>query len=109
MAKPLATLLTAASIAVGALSSTPGNALAQGVQPSLPGAPQPTPNFPSGPPSGPRLPGGPPGGSGNYAVSAAANEHAAYLWVVDNIQHAVVLCEKTDGGRDFACTKKPLP
>jgi hypothetical protein len=53
------------------------------------------------------LPGG--GGSGNYAVSAAANEHAAFLWVVDNVQHAVILCEKTDGGRDFACTKKALP
>jgi hypothetical protein len=53
------------------------------------------------------LPGG--GGSGNYAVSAAANEHAAFLWVVDNIQHAVVLCEKADGGRDFTCMKKPLP
>jgi hypothetical protein len=53
------------------------------------------------------LPGG--GGSGNYAVSAAANEHAAFLWVVDNIQHSVVLCEKADGGRDFTCTKKPLP
>jgi hypothetical protein len=58
-------------------------------------------------PAGPRLPGG--GGSGNYAVSAAANEHAAFLWVVDNIQHAVVLCEKADGGRDFTCMKKPLP
>jgi hypothetical protein len=53
------------------------------------------------------LPGG--GGSGNYAVSAAANEHAAFLWVVDNIQHAVVFCEKADAGRDFTCTKKPLP
>ena len=79
--------------------------LAQGAQPSLPGTPQPTPSYPSGP----RLTSGPQGGSGNYAVSAAANEHAAFLWVVDNVQHAVVLCEKTDGGRDFACTRKPLP
>ena len=60
-------------------------------------------------PAGPRLPGGPPGGSGNYAVSAAANEHGAFLWVVDNVQHAVVLCEKADGGKDFTCIKKPLP
>ena len=74
-------------------------------QPSLPGAPQPTPSLPGSP----RLPSGPLGGSGNYAVSAAANEHAAFLWVVDNIQHSVVLCEKTDGGRDFTCAKKPLP
>jgi hypothetical protein len=55
------------------------------------------------------VPGGPPGGSGNYAVSAAANEHAAFLWIVDNIQHAVMLCEKIEGGRDFTCTKKSLP
>jgi hypothetical protein len=55
------------------------------------------------------LPGGPAGGSGNYAVSSAANEHAAFLWVVDNVQHAVVLCEKADGGKDFTCIKKPLP
>ena len=79
--------------------------LAQGAQPSLPGAPQPTPSFPTGP----RLPGGPAGGSGSYAISSAANEHAAFLWVVDNVQHAVVLCEKSDGGRDFTCIKKPLP
>jgi hypothetical protein len=82
----------------------PAAVLAQGVTPSLPGAPQPTPSYPGGP----RLPQGAVGGSGNYAISAAANERAAYLWVVDNVQHAVVLCEKSDG-RDFACTKKPLP
>jgi hypothetical protein len=103
MAKSLTLLLGAIALAC-TLGGTEA-VLAQGAQPSLPGAPQPTPGF-SG---GPRLPSGPQGGSGNYAVSAAANEHAAYLWVVDNIQHAVVLCEKVDGGRDFACTKKPLP
>ena len=103
MPKSLALLLSAALASAGALSSAADNVLAQGAQPSLPGAPQPTPSLPAGP----RLPGG--GGSGNYAVSAAANEHAAFLWVVDNIQHAVVLCEKTDGGRDFTCMKKPLP
>ena len=105
MPKSLALLLSAALASAGALSSAADNARAQGAQPSLPGAPQPTPSFPAGP----RLPGGPPGGSGNYAVSAAANEHAAFLWVVDNIQHAVVLCEKTEAGRDFTCMKKPLP
>ena len=103
MPKFLVLLLSAALGSAGALSSDANSALAQGAQPSLPGAPQPTPSLPAGP----RLPGG--GGSGNYAVSAAANEHAAFLWVVDNIQHAVVLCEKADGGRDFTCMKKPLP
>ena len=103
MPKFLVLLLSAALGSAGALSSDANSARAQGAQPSLPGAPQPTPSFPAGP----RLPGG--GGSGNYAVSAAANEHAAFLWVVDNIQHAVVLCEKADGGRDFTCTRKPLP
>ena len=103
MPKSLALLLSAALASAGALSSAADNVLAQGAQPSLPGAPQPTPSLPAGP----RLPGG--GGSGNYAVSAAANEHGAFLWVVDNVQHAVVLCEKTDGGKDFTCIKKPLP
>ncbi|HEY1431247.1 MAG TPA: hypothetical protein VGF39_06430 [Stellaceae bacterium] len=105
MTKILATLLCAAVAAATALTSYAEPVIAQGAQPSLPGAPQPTPSFPSGP----RLPGGPPGGSGNYEVSAAANDHAAFLWVVDNVQHAVVLCEKSEGGRDFTCTKKPLP
>jgi hypothetical protein len=111
MLKYPALLLFAALASASALSSDADIVFAQGAQPSLPGAPQPTPGFPTGPslPSGPRLPGGPPGGSGNYEISAAANEHAAFLWVVDNVQHAVVLCEKTDGGRDFTCAKKPLP
>ena len=105
MPKFSALFLCAALASAGALTSAADNVLAQGAQPSLPGAPQPTPSLPAGP----RLPGGPPGGSGNYAVSAAANEHASFLWVVDNVQHAVVLCEKTDGGREFTCAKKPLP
>jgi hypothetical protein len=105
MPKSLSLLLFAALASAGALSSAADNVLAQVAQPSLPGAPQPTPSL-SG---GPRLPGGSLGGSGNYAVSAAANDHASFLWVVDNVQHAVVLCEKTDGGRDFTCMKKPLP
>jgi hypothetical protein len=48
------------------------------------------------------------GGSSNYAVSAAANEYASFLWVVDGIQHIVTLCEKSDS-EDLTCTKKPLP
>ena len=105
MPKFLALSLSAALAAAGALSSGADTVLAQGAQPGLPGAPQPTPSYQVGP----RLPGGPPGGSGNYAVSAAANDHASFLWVVDNVQHAVVLCEKADGGKDFTCSKKPLP
>ena len=107
MPKSLALLLSAALASAGALSlsSAADNVLAQVAQPSLPGAHQPTPSLPGGP----RLPGGSLGGSGNYVVSAAANDHASFLWVVDNVQHAVVLCEKTDGGRDFTCMKKPLP
>jgi len=107
MPKFLALLLSAALATAGALSADADGVLAQGAQPSLPGAPQP--GLPGAPQPTPSFPAGPRGGSGNYAVSAAANEHAAFLWVVDNIQHAVVLCEKTDGGRDFTCTRKPLP
>jgi len=105
MPKYLAIALLAAIAAAGAFWENAGTALAQGAQPSLPPAPQPTPSFQSGP----RVPGGLPAGSGNYAVSAAANEHTAFMWIVDNIQHAVILCEKTEGGRDFTCTKKSLP
>ena len=105
MPKSLTALLLAAFATVSALYSDAETVLAQGAEPGLPGAPEPTRNFPGGP----RLPGGPPGGSGNYAVSAAANDHASFLWVVDNVQRAVVLCEKTDGGKDFICIKKPLP
>jgi hypothetical protein len=54
------------------------------------------------------MPLGSPGGSSNYVVSAAANEHGSFLWVVDSIQHIVTLCEKSDS-KDFSCTKKPLP
>jgi len=84
--------------------SRPGEVEAQAATPSLPGAPQPTPSYPGGP----HPPFGAQGGSGSYSISAAANEHAAFLWVVDNIQHAVMLCEKADT-RDFTCIKKPLP
>ena len=113
MPKFLTLLLSAALASAGVLSTDADGVLAQGAQPSLPGAPQPgLPGAPQPTPSlpgAPRLPGGSLGGSGNYAVSAAANDHASFLWVVDNVQHAVVLCEKTDGGRDFTCMKKPLP
>jgi hypothetical protein len=119
MPKRRALTLLAVLIAAGAVVSNPDEVRAQAATPSLPGTPQTTPSLPGGPqptpsyPSGPRVPfgvqGGMQGGSGNYAASAAANEHAAFLWVVDNIQHSVVLCEKTDSGKDFTCTRKPLP
>jgi hypothetical protein len=105
MPRRLALTLLSAFLAVSTLCSDTGAVLAQATTPGLPGAPQPTPSYPGGA----RLPQGPAGGSGNYAISAAANEHGAFLWVVDIVQHAVVLCEKIEGGRDFACTKKPLP
>jgi hypothetical protein len=89
----LAVLVPAITLLVGT-----GTVQAQ-ERPSLPGAPQPTP----------RLPQGPQGGSSNYVISAAANEHGSFLWVVDSIQHIVTLCEKSDSGKDFTCTKKPLP
>jgi hypothetical protein len=104
MPKSLASALLAALLSASVLSSDADSVQAQATTPTLPGPPQPTPSFPGGS----RLPQGAQGGSGSYAVSAAANEHAAFLWVVDNVQHAVVLCEKADT-RDFTCTKKPLP
>jgi hypothetical protein len=108
MLKRLIATVIAAVISTVAICCTERIVLAQAPAPGLPGAPQPTPNFPSGPQSTPRLPQGPQGGSGSYAISAAANEHASFLWVLDNVQRAVVLCEKTEA-REFTCTKKPLP
>ena len=99
VSEPLLAVLLSCMLAADAHS-----VLAQGATPSLPPAPQPTPNLPGGG----RLPQGSLGGSGSYAISAAANDHASFLWVVDNVQHAVMWCEKPDG-RDFFCTKKPLP
>lgn len=98
MPKPPGPALLAALVATGMFFVGTGTALAQATTPSLPAAPQPTP----------RLPSGSPGGSSSYAVSAAANEHGSFLWVVDSIQHIVTLCEKSDS-KDFTCTKKPLP
>ena len=91
-------LATALAVLVPAITLIAGTAVPAQERPSLPPGPQPTP----------RLPLGSPGGSGNYAISAAANEHGSFLWVVDNIQHVVTLCEKSNG-KDFTCTKRPLP
>jgi hypothetical protein len=98
MPKCLASALLAALVSAGAPFVGAGAVLAQATTPSLPPAPQPTA----------RLPLGSQGGSGAYVVSAAANEHASFLWVVDSVQRIVVLCEKTNS-KDFTCTKKPLP
>jgi hypothetical protein len=89
MSKPLA---LAVFFSMTALFSEPAAVLAQATTPSPPGeAAQATPNY------------------RGCEISTAANDHGAFLWVVDNIQHVVTLCEKTDGDRDFNCTTKPLP
>ena len=69
-------------VATGMLLENTDWVRAQATTPSLPPAPVPTPRYPQGTP----------GGSGNYVVSAAANEHGSFLWVVDSIQHIVTLC-----------------
>jgi hypothetical protein len=86
------------SLAAPAAAQTRGQSAQEGGTPSLPG--------------GPALPPAPRGagfGSGNYLVTSAANEHGAFLWVVDSVQQKVTLCAKTEGQREFTCTKKPLP
>ena len=92
----LAILIPTAALTLGGVTAFAAETTT--TTPSLPPAPQPTS----------RLLQGSPGGSGTYAVSAAANDHASFLWVVDSIQRIVTLCEKTDS-KDFSCTKKPLP
>ncbi len=60
----------------------------------------------------PTLPGGPLGGTfdnSRFQVTSTANQHAAYLWVVDSVQRIVTLCEKGEGAKDFTCAKRPLP
>ena len=98
MSERLAPAFLAVLVATGMLLENTDWVRAQATTPSLPPAPVPTPRYPQGTP----------GGSGNYVVSAAANEHGSFLWVVDSIQHIVTLCEKTES-KDFTCTKKPLP
>ena len=98
MLERLAPAVLAVLVATGMLLENTDWVRAQATTPSLPPAPVPTPRYPQGTP----------GGSGNYVVSAAANEHGSFLWVVDSIQHIVTLCEKTES-KDFTCTKKPLP
>jgi hypothetical protein len=110
MSKPFA---LAVFFSMTALFSEPAAVSAQATTPSPPGAPQAeTPSLPGAPQAAtPSLPGAPQA-TPNYRgceISTAANDHGAFLWVVDNIQHVVTLCEKTDGDRDFNCTTKPLP
>lgn len=88
MSKPLA---LAVFFSMTALFFEPAAVLAQATTPSPPGEPQATPNY------------------RGCEISTAANDHGAFLWIVDNLQHDVTLCEKTDGDRDFNCTRKPLP
>jgi hypothetical protein len=91
----LAVLVATSALFVGAYTMLAAETT---TTPSLPAAPQPTS----------RVTQGAPGGSGSYVVSAAANEHASFLWVVDSIQRIVTLCEKADL-KEFTCTRKPLP
>jgi hypothetical protein len=81
MPKQRAPALLAIIVSRGTLFVGAAAVLAQATTLSLPPAPQPTPRFPQGAS----------GGSGNYVVSAAANEHGSLLWVVDSIQHIVTL------------------
>ena len=100
MPKRLAAVFLAGLVATSTLFVGAGAVLAQATPtPSLPPAPQPTSRL---------LQSSPPGGSGSYVVSAAANEHSSFLWVVDSVQRVVMLCEKADS-KDFTCTKRPLP
>jgi len=82
MLERLAPAFLAVLVATGMLLENTDWVRAQATTPSLPPAPVPTPRYPQGTP----------GGSGNYVVSAAANEHGSFLWVVDSIQHIVTLC-----------------
>jgi hypothetical protein len=100
MSKPLA---LAVFFSMTALFSEPAAVLAQATTPSPPGAAQATTPSP---------PGEAAQATPNYRgceISTAANDHGAFLWIVDNLQHDVTLWEKTDGDRDFNCTRKPLP
>ena len=44
-----------------------------------------------------------------YMITSSANDHSAFLWIVDPIEKKVTLCEKPGAATDFACTKKSLP
>jgi hypothetical protein len=101
MPKRLAAVFLVGLVATSTLlvGADPALAAEPATTPSLPPAPQPTSRL---------LQSSPPGGSGSYVVSAAANEHSSFLWVVDSVQRVVMLCEKADS-KDFTCTKRPLP
>ena len=63
-------------------------------------------------PATPSLPPGPLGGSfdaSRFLVTSAANEHGAFLWIVDAVQRTVTLCEKVPEAKEVACTKRALP
>jgi hypothetical protein len=44
-----------------------------------------------------------------FLVTSSANERGTFLWVIDAVEHTVMLCEKAAGAAEFACNKKPLP
>jgi hypothetical protein len=70
------------------------------------------PALTSGAPPTPSLPPGPLGGSfdsSRFLVTSAANEHGAFVWIVDAVQRTVTLCEKATPGKEISCTKRALP
>jgi hypothetical protein len=44
-----------------------------------------------------------------FAITSAANERGAFLWIIDAVEHKVTLCERTVAAGDFSCVKKALP
>ena len=44
-----------------------------------------------------------------YMATSAANDHGAFLWVIDTIERKVTLCERVNASGEFICNKKSLP
>src|SRR5579872_2247096 len=43
-----------------------------------------------------------------YMITSAANDHGAFLWIIDTIERKVTLCEQSGGSTDFVCNRKSL-
>jgi hypothetical protein len=44
-----------------------------------------------------------------YVATSAANDHGAFLWIIDTIERKVTLCERANASGEFTCNKKSLP
>ena len=44
-----------------------------------------------------------------YMATSAANDHGAFLWIIDTIERKVTLCERANTSGEFTCNKKSLP